>query len=159
MKQFEIENIKKVTSELFAGSGFDEFQVVELSIDSLFSMHIDGHINKEFLTEEELEKSTDTAVRWKTVKHLCYEMLKGTRLPLKFDIVLMMTKTAEEKLAQAAGIGEEANNINGLFLNFMFKDKKLRCTSGVSLNKFTLDRSIEKAWDAMAASIISRIDG
>ena len=45
--------------------------------------------------------------------------------------------------------------IQGLFLNFRFDGSRLTCTTGVSVSKFTLDKSLEQTWDKWAQALFA----
>ena len=155
MKSIEIDNIRKFTSALFVGETFDSFCVTEASFSTLVDISIDGHINREFLGEEAVqdEKSDDTAV-WKKLKPLCYEIIKGQKVPLRFKIVFIMPKTMTASFLAAEHLNSSPEDINGLFLNIKFESNKLSCTTGTSLKTFSLDKSVEEAWDRYAAEFL-----
>ena len=44
-----------------------------------------------------------------------------------------------------------------LFLNLVFQDGALTATTGVSLKQFSLDKSVEIAWDEHAAKFLQRL--
>ena len=45
--------------------------------------------------------------------------------------------------------------IQGLFLNFRFDGSRLTYTTGVSVSKFTLDKSLEQTWDKWAQAFFA----
>ena len=54
-----------------------------------------------------------------------------------------------EKLLAQAGIPLQAGDVAGLFLNILYAEGKISCTTGTSLKIFTLDKSLDRAWDEM----------
>lgn len=40
-------------------------------------------------------------------------------------------------------------DVNGLALNIRYEDGNIICTTALSLNLFTMDKSLEHAWDQM----------
>ena len=151
MKNIEIDNIRKFTSALFVGDTFDDFRVTEASFSTLVNISIDGHINREFLGDEaEDQEAADGAVAWKDIKPLCYEIIKGQRVPLRFKVVFMMSADQTAQIIQSS-------NVNGLFLNVRFEEGRLYCTTGTSLKTFSLDKSIDEAWDSYMTAFLARI--
>lgn len=51
-------------------------------------------------------------------------------------------------------LNSSPEDINGLFLNIKFESNKLSCTTGTSLKTFSLDKSVEEAWDRYAAEFL-----
>ena len=49
-------------------------------------------------------------------------------------------------------------DVQGLYLNFKYDGTKLSCTTGTSMNLFTLDKSLEQAWDKMAQRIFAKYE-
>lgn len=149
MRSIGIDNIKKFTHELFIGNVFDNFCVTEASFSTLTNITIDGHVNKEFMGEADLSlpENGEAAVFWKKIKPLCFEIIKGQRVPLRFKIVFMMPKEFLIRFLDDEGLDMEPVEVNALFLNIKFENNKLVCTTGTSLKAFTLDKSLEDAWD------------
>ena len=160
MRQTEIENIKKFTGALFAGSVFDSFCVTEASFSTLINISIDGHVNEDFGKtsgqEEEHEERSEKIVRWQQIRPLCYEAIKGDKEPLRFKIVFMTPPDKAEGFAAKHGLSLRASDIVGLFMNIRFEGGKLMCVSGTSLKTFTLDKSLENAWDESVENFIKK---
>ena len=161
MKSVQIENIKAFTTHLFVGETFDGFLVTEASFSTLFDLTIDGHMNKEFLNEEEAEQkeNREGIVYWKRLRPLCYEIIKGQRVPLRFKLVFLLPPGSYPAFLSEAGLNYDPSKINGLFLNINFQDGKLNCTTGSSLKEFSLDRSLEQAWDERILKFLGRVQG
>ena len=157
MKSIEIENIKNLTTALFTGTNFDEFLVTEAYFSTLFDVSIEGHINADFLNDEEkaLPENQEGSVSWGRIRGYCFELIKGRKTPLKFKIVFRMPSNREEGFIRKYGLNFEPEDINGLFLNVNYEAGKMRCVTGTSLRTFTLDKSLEDAWDKQMEKFIS----
>ena len=162
MRQTEIENIKKFTNALFAGNVFDSFCVTEATFSTLINITIDGHVNGGFgRTEGKAEDGPDTAeqiVRWQQIRPLCYEAIKGDKPPLRFKIVFMTPPDKAEGFAAKHGLQLKAADIAGLFMNIRFEGGKLYCVSGTSLKTFSLDKSLENAWDESVEAFLKKFE-
>ncbi|MGI6072623.1 MAG: DUF5721 family protein [Lachnospiraceae bacterium] len=168
MKAIEINDIKKFTSALFVGKTFDTFCVTEASFSTLINIRIDGRVNREFLTGEkepevaeggnylEGDGEKNEPVKWENIKSLCYNIIAGKRLPLKFKIVFMVPPEKMGNLIEREGLDISARSVNAMFLNIRFENKKLTCTTGISLKEFTLDKSLENAWDNSMEKFLER---
>ena len=62
-----------------------------------------------------------------------------------------------EKLLQDNDISLAKENIANLFLNIKYDKGVLSYTTGTSLNIFTLDKSLEKAFDSYISKFISTL--
>ncbi len=159
MRAIEISNIKKFTNALFAGETFDTFCVTEASFSTLTNITIDGHINQEFMGEAELQmpENKDLTIRWKKLRPLCYNIIKGQRVPLRFRIIFMMPLEHIMEFIEEENLDIEPVEINALFLNVKFENNNLVCTTGTSLRVFTLDKSLEDAWDSRMVRFLNKV--
>lgn len=152
-----ISNIKQFTKLLFLQETFDTFLVSEISITTYNTFHIDGSINREFYTEEEFGQIEEEGFSsWKTLRPFCFSIIKGRRLPLSFKIVLRLSNADVQKLIEHS---EEPifTEIDGLFLNLLYKNETLTCVSGTSYKQFTLDRTVDKIWDHAVTDLLDRL--
>ncbi len=78
-------------------TAFDSFLLSEASITTGNTVTIDGHINKEFYSQEELALLEETALengriyssvmsRWSVLKSFCFQLIKGKKTPLCFPL-------------------------------------------------------------------------
>ena len=70
-------------------------------------------------------------------------------------IILMLPKASVESIVEKSKLNIKPSNINGLFLNFKFENDELICTTGSSLNIFTLDKSLDSLWGEMARDFLN----
>ncbi|MBR3244032.1 MAG: hypothetical protein IKF90_15265 [Parasporobacterium sp.] len=159
MKSINIENIKSFTTHLFARETFDGFLVTEASFSTVTDISIDGHINREFLSEEELAlpENSEDAVFWKRLRFLCFEIIKGQRVPLRFKIVFKAPAASIGRFLESNDLSFQEKQVNALFLNVNYQEGRLICTTGTSLKEFTLDKSLEQAWDEKTAKFLIRL--
>ena len=158
MKSFEIDNIKNFTARLFAGSDFDAFLVKEAQFSTACTFTIDGHFNSGFLSEEEMKLPENAygISPWKRLRPICYEIIKGKKVPSQFAIVLMYPPQKIPEFLASGRISHDPQEISGLYLNIRFRQGKLSCTAGCSLKSFSLDRKIETAWDEYMSEYLKR---
>ena len=149
MKSIDIDNIKNFTTRLFVGSDFDGFLVPEVLFSTACTFSIDGHVNAGFVgeTDSNLPEYREGIVFWKKLRPICYEIIKGKKVPARFSIILMAPSQMLNDFMSSTGISFNPDEINGLYLNIYFKQGKLSCTTGCSLKSFSMDRKIEIAWD------------
>lgn len=148
MKCIKIENVKGFMSGLLMKTDFDEYFLCEAEIVTFNRFTIDGHVQKKFYSDEEYEDmGSPQWSRWSRVRPLCFEMIKGSRTPLKFKIILRLNNEETERLVQESELSYTLGDIGGLYLNLVYENNVLNCITGSSMNVFTMDKGLEKAWD------------
>lgn len=152
MISLQIEDTKKFVSQLLKSELFDHFLLVEASIITGNTYTIDGRIQSSFYSTEELAENDRNLLPydyWSNFKSICFELIKGKKTPLQLKFVLALSPQNIENLISHAGIQLSPSDINGLYLNIHFSENEFRCITGTSTNIFTLDKSLEQAWDSM----------
>lgn len=135
MRSISIEDVKTFMSDLLVGNDFDDYMVTEVSISTYNTFNIDGHINKNFYSEEEYnDLPNKEASVWKDLKPLCFELIKGKKTPSKFKIIFMKTPLENEA-------------VDALFLNVKYETGALTCITGASMKTFSMDKTVESVWD------------
>lgn len=62
-------------------------------------------------------------------------------------LIFKMAESAVEKLLGKSGLPFQSSDVEGLFFNVRYDNKKLTLTSGVSMRMFTMDKSLEQFWE------------
>lgn len=152
MISLQIIDVKDFMSKLLISDTFNKFLLSEATITTGNTFTIDGHVNKDFYTPEELEDNNladHTISTWEMLKPFCFELIKGKKTPLSFKLVFLLSPTNVTKLLEQSGISLTPIDINGLFLNIKYINNTLHCITGTSIKLFTLDKSLETEWDNM----------
>jgi len=160
MKCIEISQIKEFTTQLFTGTAFDEFLMSEVQISTAATFTIDGHVNESFVGEEDMqnEEYREGFLLWRKVRPVCFEIIKGRKVPSRFQIVLKLSDRQLDRFLEKAGMQARKNQIGGLFLNIRFLNKQLSCTTGTALKPFSLDKSLEAQWDDYAMTLLRKYE-
>ena len=144
---------KNCMSHLLLKPTFDEFSLVEGSIVTFNKFTIDGFLQKDFYEEAPEKEYSD----WRDLREFCFNIIKGKRTPLSFKFILSLAKADFEKFLSANELdGFRPENIQGLYLNFRYDGTSLQCVTGTSLNMFTLDKSLDTAWDEFVRKFFAR---
>lgn len=154
MVSYKITDIKTFTTALFIKEVFDRFLVCEAVIQTSNRFHIDGKLQLEYFNDVEKEELDNLEYSlWKQLRPTCFHLIKGTKLPLSFKIVLKLHPTNVEKLLHQTGLIGRFD-IDSLLLNIIYRDGEIHCVTGTSLKEFTLDKSLEKEWDNMVGKFL-----
>ncbi len=98
-----IENVKGLVSRLLSDEIFANMLLYSLEVKNAYLTEVSGKMNKEFFDSSE-EAGTEEYIRWSDVRKLFFQSIKGSRLPLKFKIVLLADSLLIEKIGEAAEI-------------------------------------------------------
>jgi len=148
MVQLIIEDIKKLTDLLFVQETFDRFLMREAHFVTGVTVDLDGQLNQDFFDTDELSALPDpNTATWGSMKKLCFQIIKGKKLPKRFQIVLKLAETDIPSWLAKNGLNLASETVRGLFLTFRYENQQLTCTSGTALSVFSLDKSLDQAWD------------
>lgn len=147
MIALSLTEVKECMSKLLLSELFDPFLFIEGEIVTFSTFHIDGFLKKNFYDADSIP-SREYAL-WKDIREYCYSLIKGKRTPLQFHFIFGLSQANIAKLLQQKGLTYQPQDVKGLYLNIKFDGTHLQCTTGTSMNLFTLDKSLEQAWDEM----------
>ena len=149
MIQYTIQSVKDFIQAFLCSELFDTFYLSEGQITTFNTYHIDGHFKKEFFQDlKETDAVPDREYSfWKENRSFCFDLIKGKRVPLQFKFVLLLSPSQLTALLAQENLTFSLADIRGCFLNIAYRDGQLTCTSGTALATFSLDKSLEEAWD------------
>lgn len=150
MIALQIADIKTFMHRLLLSETFDRFFLLEGSITTFNTFHIDGTLQKSYYTQEEQERIGRRPLSfWGEVRPFCLELIKGKKTPLSFRLTFQLSSSNVEKLLIQTGIAIPAEQVRGLLMNLRYDGRSLSCTTGTSLAVFTMDKKLDHAWDDM----------
>lgn len=160
MLLLKISDIKQLMNKLLIESAFDQFLLSEANISMASTYIIDGHINKSFYSSDELSDLKSEAEsngrifsermqRWEQIKPYCLSIIKGKKTPAAFKFTFCLSDENVVKFLNSSNLSLSPNDIANLTLNIKYDGSDLSATTAVSLNTFTLDKSIDASWDKM----------
>lgn len=140
MNAYTIEDIKQFTTLLFLRDTFDFFETGDISIQTFTHFQISGKRNLDFYDTDE-RTLLSSHCTWKQLRPFCLQIIKGTRLPLSFQIVFFagnLSSLLPSSLLES---------ISHCSLTIHYRNGKLSCVTGIAYSQFTLNRSAEAIWD------------
>lgn len=148
MIALKVEDIRLFTSSLFIGTVFDGFLVREAEIVTFNTFHINGKVQREYYTDQEIEeKKIGELSSWDMVKPVCFSLIKGKKLPGSFRIVLQLGAEQTGDFLGERQLSLRTEQISGLYINIRYEEGQLYCVTGTSVNFFTMDKSLDMEWD------------
>lgn len=146
--------VKECMAKLLLSETFDPFYFVEGEIVTFNTFTLDGYLKKEFFEQEEAPEREYAL--WKDVREFCFSLIKGKRTPLSFQFVLGLSDSNIEKLLLQQGLDFKPQDVRGLYINLKYDGQKLQCITGTAMNLFTMDKSLEQAWDKMVQKFFTQ---
>ena len=152
MIALKIHNSNAFMATLLKGKAFYDFDLIEVDIVTYNSFHIDGFNQKDFFgddknKEHSEENAPEEFSAWSKIQPICLDLIKGQRSPLSFKIILRLNQKAIISFLKQKDFVDFIHELPGLYINVRFENQNLTCMSGTSFKNFTLDKSLEKAWD------------
>lgn len=147
MIALEFKEVKECMTKLLLGESFDSFYFIEGEITTFSTFKMDGFLKKAFFDKEDCPER-DYAL-WKEIREFCFSIIKGKKTPLGFQFVLGLSNPNIEKLLRQRELNFQPKDVRGLYINLKYDGAKLVCITGTSMNIFTMDKSLEQAWDEM----------
>ena len=147
MIALQITELKAFMTRLLGSNTFDDFLLQEATLQMGISYVIDGHINEAFYqTDDETATPEDRPpfISYGEVRSTLFELIKGKRTPLGFQVVLQLSP---KRCAILFPEGLDAHLMKGLLMNIRFDGSKAMITSGISYYSFSLDKAPELIWD------------
>ena len=144
--------IKDFMNKLLCTETFDHFLLKEALIQSSITWSVDGSINRDFFSGEELEALgvVDSAfLPFGMIRSHCFDLIKVKRTPSYFKFVFLLSpENLARTLAQIQS-SYSSDDITGMFLNLKFQHGKLLLTTGISYRIFSVDKRLEQEWDVL----------
>lgn len=154
MIALSLTEVKECMAKLLLSETFDSFLFIEGEVTTFNTFTIDGYLHKEFYGENEVP--TQDYTLWKDIREHFFSLIKGKRTPLNFKFVLGLSSSNIEKLIQQQGLDFELEDVRGLYINLKYDGQKLQCVTGTAMSLFTMDKSLEQAWDVMVQKFFTQ---
>ena len=159
MLAFKILSTKNFMNHLLVADTFDNFLMAEAMISTANTYQIDGHINKEFFTSDNLDEIPSMPYdfsEWKDMKPLCFNLIKGKRTPLFFKFVLHLKQESVGKLLAAGNCNIPTEQIKALVLTIKYDGSQVVLTTGSAFHTFVMSKEPDNIWDKALQQFLAR---
>ena len=160
MIHLKILDVRRFMEKLLLEDCFDAFLLLEASIRTGNLFSIDGHLNRDFYTEEEYASLTAgefALTPWKELRHFCYEIIRGTKTPSQFQITFQLSRQRTAEFLSQSQASFSLDDIGGLFFHLKYNDSSLSCITGTSYRIFSLDKALDHLWDQKIQAFLSQL--
>ena len=157
MISLKILEMNRFMGKLLKGENFDGFLLKEGFLRTGMEYRFQGRVFPEYYDTEEQEKYTEEYIYWGELKPFVFELVKGKRTPLAFSFTMLLTKNDTTQLLarRQVNVGEDSPS---LFLQVRFEYGMGRIITGTARNTFTLDKSLEEAWDTEVRQMMKAME-
>lgn len=148
MIAIQIKDIKNFMNHLLTDTTFDSFLLNHASITSYNNFEIDGRIHPSYYTREEFELLEQKEFSsWSKLKPICFQLVKGKHTPSRMAFTFLLSAKQIGLFISQREIDLSPEVVTSMVLNIRFEAGILTCTTGISLSVFTMDKTLEHAWD------------
>lgn len=159
MIALKITEVKNFMNQFLCQEVFDHFLLQEAVIQTNALYHIDGTVQKEFYTNEEMEELALNGLPflpYGMLRSQCFGLIRGKKTPTYFKFSLLLSPENLERTLAKSDSSFTANDISAVFLNVKFQNGDLTITTGISYRIFSTDRTLEHEWDALMKKFLTR---
>jgi len=153
----KILEMNRFMGKLLKGENFDGFLLKEGFLRTSIEYRFQGQLFAEYFDTVEQENLEEKYIYWGELRSTIFELIKGKRTPLAFSFTLLLTKTDTTELLarRSVNVGEDSPS---LFLQIRFEHGTGRIITGTARNTFTLDKSLDEAWDAEVKQLLKAME-
>lgn len=159
MKLFQITSLKPFMSKLLTTDCFDSFLLEEAIISTNCSYVIDGHQLESFFTSEEWSDPSIrpySLVTWKSMRELCFHLIKGKHTPVNFKFVLHLIPEHAEALIKKEASNLQISDLKAFVCTIKYDGSTASIISGTSLTTFLPDKSADILWDKTLQTFLTK---
>ena len=159
MIALKITNIKQFMGRLLGSEDFDSFLLEEASVCTYNTFFIDGHQNRDFYTAEEWEDETIRPYdfsTWKTIRPICFDLIKGTHTPSSFRFVLHLMPQYAQSVLRGGDTAVTPQQVKAFVLNIKYDGTDLTLVTGTAFHTFLMDKTPDILWDQTVRQFLSK---
>ena len=137
-------------NQLLGTELFDRFLLAQATIRTDVTYEIDGHYNDGFYPEEIRKQELPDGAQYQTFARLrpvFFSLIRGKHTLVGFQFSFLLSPENQQRTLARAQTAFSDEDISGMYIHIRYRDGVLQATTGISYVNFSLDRSLEEAWD------------
>lgn len=158
MLAIHIVDIKEFMNQLLVSDTFDHFLLTEAVIKTNVTYQIQGRLNQDFYSPDELELlglDGCEVAPFSMLRPVCFDLIKGRKTPLAFKFTFQLSHSNLERTLQSIHSPFTTADISSVFFHVRYQDQKLMCTTGISYRTFQPDHTLDHEWDSLMQRFLS----
>ncbi len=84
---------------------------------------------------------------WKTMRSLCFDLIKGKRTPVSFKLVLHLKPEIVSQILANGDSAISVSDIKAFVLNIKYDGSVLTCITATAFHSFLPDKTPDRQWD------------
>lgn len=159
MKLYQVSHLKHFMKQLLLSDCFDWFLLKEGTITTSNTFHIDGQVQKDFYSSDEIADGICCPYdysEWKEIRPLCMHLIKGKRTPLFFKFVLLLSPVYTEKILAGSDFRDTNGWIRFFTLTIKYDGNHATLMTGISTSSFLPDHTPEQIWDQAFSNFLKK---
>lgn len=159
MLAIQIKDIKTFMAKLLNADTFDSFLLEEAQIHTYNTFTIEGRLNRDFYTKEELEDGTAALYeysQWKDMRGICFQLIKGKKVPTFMKIILHKKPEDAYTLLEEGGASSFSESLKAFVITIKYDASGLLLTTGTSFSTFLMDKTADLLWDNAFRKFLSQ---
>lgn len=166
MLALQVTSMKHFMNQLLTTDTFDIFLLEEATVTTANTVRIDGHLNREFYSPEELSSGQVPDYEftpWSNIKGLCFNLIKGKHTPLYFKFVFHLKPELAARLLEREECSVEPSQLKALVLTVTYDSSrydgaKAVLTTGSAFHTFVMSKEPDRIWDRILSGYLTRKD-
>lgn len=161
MKAYKISDLKGFMNKLLLSDCFDYFLLEECTIVTFNTFRIDGHMQSDFFSKEEQADGSSCPYsfsRWKDMRPVCFQLIKGKKPPLSFKLVLLLLPEHMNKILTMGGFDNSINLMKAFTVSVKYDGASATLITGISTTSFLMDKTPEQLWDSSFQKFLNRTE-
>ncbi len=158
MLALPVTSMKLFMNQLLASDVFDIFLLEEAVITTANTITIDGHLNYDFYSKEELASGQIADYEytpWSMLKGLCFQLIKGKNVPLSFKFIFHLKPEITQKLLERENCPVDSSQIKAMVLTIRYDGTKAQLITGCCYHTFIMSKEPEQIWDRTISRYLS----
>ena len=155
MIALQLLEVKPFMNKLLASDMFHNFLLSEAVIVNGVTYTIDGHVTSQTDANQK-DLFPYKLITFDKVQRSLFEMIKGSHTPSYMKYVFCLTPENVSNTLSSIGSALTSNDISGMYINLVFQDNHLLCTTGISYNIFVKDHALEQEWDRLVKLFLTK---
>lgn len=159
MTSFHITELKNFMGKLLGTGCFDSFLLAEATIATAVEYTIDGHINRDFYSKEELDDPQICPYEfaaWSALRPICFEMIRGKRTPSRFKFVLHLMPDYVPGVLKGADPSLTPDQVKALVLTVKYDGNAVSIVTGTAFHSFVMDKTLDAQWDKTMRQFLAK---
>lgn len=157
MISLKIAEMNRFMGKLLKSEAFDWYLLKDGFLRTNMEYRFQGRVFPEYFDTEERENLQEEYVFWSEVKPVVFELIKGKKTPLAFTFTLLLPGDAVTEFLSRYSLSDGEDRPS-LYLQIRFEHGTGHVVTGTARNTFSLDKSLEEAWDTEAVRLMKMME-